>query len=150
MSQREDRASELFKQGYNCAQAVCGACCDLFGMDLPTALRFSAGYGGGIGRLRETCGAFLGATAIAGLKYGDFDPADPQGKKRVYAAVQQMAELFRQEHGTLICRELLQGQAEKGKDPAPAPRTEQYYKKRPCEEMVRSGVRVVEKVLCAE
>lgn len=148
---RVERAKALFKQGFNCSQSVFAACADLYGIeDEAFALRLSASFGGGIGRMRQTCGAACGMFMLAGLERGSATPGDAEGKKANYTLVQALAEKFKQENGSLICAELLSGvrSQEQGTrtnnftDPAPAPRTEEYYKKRPCVEMVASAVRI--------
>ena len=150
IAKRVERAKELFKQGFNCSQAVCAACADLYGMDEEMALRVAASFGGGIGRMRQTCGAACGMFILAGLENGSAIPGDAEGKKNNYALVQDLAAKFKDENGSLICAELLSGtrnqepgaRTNKWDDPTPAPRTEEYYKKRPCVEMVASAVRI--------
>ncbi len=130
------KAEELFLQGYNCAQAVIGALADRLGMSLEDALRISAGFGGGLGRLREVCGAFSGLTMALSLKYGQYGPKDDGSKTALYAKVQFAAEAFKEKFGSLTCRELL-GIAEKKSTPEPDKRTPEFYKTRPCAEFVR-------------
>lgn len=138
---RVERAKALFKQGFNCSQSVCAACADLYGMDEQMALRVAASFGGGIGRMRQTCGAACGMFVLAGLENGSATPGDAEGKKQNYTLVQDLAAKFKEENGSLICAELL-GIAPKPQQPTPAPRTEEYYKKRPCVEMVGNAVRI--------
>lgn len=138
---RVARAKELFHQGFNCSQSVFAACADIYGVDEQTALRIAASFGGGIGRMRQTCGAACGMFMLAGLENGSATPHDAQGKMQNYALVQELAADFKQENGSLICSELL-GIAPKPQNPTPAPRTEEYYQKRPCAEMVASAVRI--------
>lgn len=133
---RAEQAVAYFKSGYNCAQAVYMAYSDLFGMDSKTAATIAAPMGAGIGRMREVCGTVSGAALVAGLAIPCDDPNDLTSKTRCYALVQQVAERFRQENGSIICRELL-GIAPIKESPTPSPRTEAYYKKRPCVELVR-------------
>ena len=141
IEQRVIRAKELFYQGFNCSQAVFAACADLYDMDEVTALRVAASFGGGIGRMRQTCGAACGMFLLAGLENGSAIPGDAKGKKNNYTLVQDLAEKFKQENGSLICAELL-GVAPKPQEPTPAERTAEYYQKRPCVEMVASAVRI--------
>lgn len=136
VEERSEQAVTNFKSGYNCAQAVYMAYADLFGMDPKTAAIIAAPMGAGIGRMREVCGTVSGAALIAGLAIPCDNPADMASKTRCYALVQQVAERFRQENGSIICRELL-GIAPTKESPVPSPRTEAYYKKRPCVELVR-------------
>jgi len=146
---RAQRAMELFKQGYNCSQAVFAACADLYGItDEQLALRLSASFGGGMGRMRLVCGAASGMFMLAGLHNGSATPHDNDGKMANYAFVQQLAGEFKNTYGSLICAELL-GLAPKGScptklelDPRPEERTPQYYEKRPCSEMVAQAVRI--------
>lgn len=151
---RAQRAQELFKQGYNCSQAVFASCADLYGIgDEALALRLSASFGGGMGRMRLVCGAASGMFMLAGLHNGSATPHDNQGKMENYALVQQLAGEFKNTYGSLICAELL-GLAPKGScpaqldlDPRPAERTPEYYEKRPCSEMVGEAVRIVLRTL---
>ena len=149
IEKRAERATELFKQGYNCAQAVFASCADLYGIeDEALALRLSASFGGGMGRMRMVCGAASGMFMLAGLHNGSSTPHDNEGKMANYAFVQSLAGDFKARYGSLICAELL-GLAPKGQcdikldlDPRPAERTPEYYAKRPCSEMVAESVRI--------
>lgn len=146
---RAQRAVELFKNGYNCSQAVFASCADLYDIkDEQLALRLSASFGGGMGRMRMVCGAASGMFMLAGLQNGSATPHDSEGKTANYAFVQQLAGEFKGKYGSLICAELL-GLAPKGQcnvkldlDPHPAERTPEYYEKRPCSEMVAEAVRI--------
>ena len=142
IEERVARAKELFHQGFNCSQSVFAACADLYGIeDEALALRLSASFGGGIGRMRQTCGAACGMFILAGMVNGSAMPHDAEGKMQNYALVQDLATRFKEENGSLICAELL-GIAPKPQDPTPEARTEAYYQKRPCAEMVASAVRI--------
>lgn len=149
---RAQRAVELFKQGFNCSQAVFASCADLYGVnDVQLALRLSASFGGGMGRMRLVCGAASGMFMLAGLHNGSSTPHDNEGKMANYAFVQQLAGEFKGKYGSLICAELL-GLAPKGTTmeylpaealrPKPADRTPEYYEKRPCPEMIAEAVRI--------
>ena len=139
---RAQRATDLFKQGYNCSQAVFASCADIYGVtDESLALRLSASFGGGMGRMRMVCGAASGMFMLAGLQNGSSTPHDNEGKMANYAFVQQLAGEFKARYGSLICAELL-GLAPKPQDPKPEERTQQYYEKRPCSEMVAQAVRI--------
>lgn len=129
------KAKELFKSGYNCAQAVFLAFSDITGMDEKTAAMLSSSFGGGMGRMREVCGAVSGMFMIAGMLYGYDDPKARVEKKEHYELIQYLAEEFKKETGSIICRELLGKQGDDA-SPAPTQRTDQYYKKRPCVELV--------------
>jgi C_GCAxxG_C_C family probable redox protein len=140
-----ERAEKLFREGCNCAQAVFLAYSDLTGMDRDTAIRVSASFGGGMGRLREVCGGVSGAIMALGMICAPLDPTDQALKAEHYRRVQAVAEKFRQKHSTIICRELLGDQA--GSGHVPEARTDEYYKKRPCEQMVYDGAAALEEVL---
>ena len=127
----KEKAEALFKQGYNCSQAVLLTFSDQLGLDKETALKLSSSFGGGMGRLREVCGAVSSMFMVAGLKNGYTDPCDQTAKKEHYALIQRLAEEFKKENGSIVCRELL-GLANGPDSPNASPRTEEYYKKRPC------------------
>ena len=146
VEERVALAVELFKEGYNCSQSVVAAYADIYGFTRDQALKMSASFGGGIGRMRETCGAACGMFLLAGLETGCTDPKDNGGKGANYAIVQDMAAKFAQVNGSIICAELL-GLREKkdtgiGSPVQPQERTAEYYKKRPCVEMVRSAAQI--------
>lgn len=103
----EERAVALFKQGYNCSQSVFAAFSEELGMDQETALKISSSFGGGMGRLREVCGAVSGMFMVLGLKEGYTDPNDGSLKAQHYQKVQELAKKFEQENGSIVCRELL-------------------------------------------
>ena len=107
-----------------------------------TIATISAPFGGGMGRLREVCGAVSGMTMVAGMLYPNSQPNDTPRKKATYAAVQDLAERFRAENGHIVCRELL-GLATQKDDPTPSERTEEYYHRRPCAEYVEIAARIV-------
>lgn len=137
---RAERAKSLFMQGFNCSQSVLAACCDLYGLDEQTALRVSASFGGGIARMRHVCGAASGMFMLAGLEKGSIT-GSAEEKKANYSFVRELADDFRNVHGSIICADLM-GIAHEPQDPTPAPRTEEYYHKRPCGEIIASAVRV--------
>lgn len=139
-------AAKLFKEGYNCSQAVFGAYCDELGMDFDTALRISSSFGGGMGRLREVCGAVSAMFMVAGLKYGYTDPKDRASKQTHYELIQKLSHRFKEKNGSIICRELL-GLDVKQDSPEPDARTEDYYKKRPCIELVKCAAEIIGEVL---
>ena len=140
---RIQRAVELFKSGYNCSQSVVAAFADLYGFTEEQALRMSASFGGGIGRMRQTCGAACGMFLLAGLDTGAVDAEDRVGKSHNYEVVQQLAERFKAENGSLICAELLGlSTTAAHRNTQAEPRTDLYYKKRPCVEMVETAARI--------
>lgn len=142
----KQKAEILFKQGYNCSQAVLLAFCDELNLDKETAARLASSFGGGIGRMREVCGAVSGMCMVAGLCKGYSDPKDMEGKKRHYSLIQKMANEFKEKNSSIICRELL-GLSAGADSPSPSPRTAQYYKKRPCAELVGIAAEIAAKEL---
>ena len=136
-----ERAVDLFVEGYNCAQAVAAAFGDLTGLDEKTAAKMASCFGGGMGRMREVCGAVSGMLLVAGVLYGYNDPKATTEKRELYAQVQAMAGQFRQELGSIVCRDLLKNPPS---DPNPTPRTEQFYKDRPCARMVATAARIMD------
>lgn len=138
-----DKAKNLFLDGYNCAQAVFGAFCEDLSFDFDSAMMLSSGFGGGMGRLREVCGAVSGMFMVFNLKYGYTCPTDKEGKIQLYSHIQELAKRFENENGSIICKELL-GLAEKKSEPTPEDRTHEYYKKRPCAELVKIAADIVE------
>ncbi|GFZ38762.1 C-GCAxxG-C-C family protein [Bacteroides nordii] len=142
MEDRIQRAVEFFKSGYNCSQSVVAAFADMYGFTEEQALRMSASFGGGIGRMRETCGAACGMFLLAGLETGATDGADKEGKAANYALVQELAAEFRKRNGSLNCGELLGLKKKALLSSVPEERTEQYYAKRPCSRMVEEAARI--------
>lgn len=146
MTDHGKRAEELFRQGYNCAQSVLLAFGDMTGLDDDTAAKLASSFGGGLGRLREVCGAVSGAAMVLGLLRGYAATDDAQAKREHYQLIQEFARRFREENGSIVCRELLQGTgASAGGDPEA--RTDAYYQKRPCAELVRRAAELVEDML---
>lgn len=146
MINHSQHAMELFKQGYNCAQSVFAAFCEDLGIDFETALKLSSSFGGGMGRLREVCGAVSGMFAVAGMKYGYTDPKDYIAKAAHYKLIQDLALRFKAENRSIICRELLGlGAGSDGSDPEL--RTDEYYNKRPCAELVRCAAGIIEDLI---
>ena len=139
----EEKAKELFKEGYNCAQSVFCAYCEETNIDLHTALKLSSSFGGGMGRLREVCGAVTGMFMVAGVLYGYEDPTNQKLKADHYARIQKLANEFREQNNSIICRELL---GSEGNDTTPIPqaRTKEYYTKRPCIDLVGDAAKIIE------
>ncbi len=134
------RAAELFCSGYNCAQAVCVAFSDVTGLSPGLSAQLSCGFGGGIGRLREVCGAVSGMVTVIGQLYGYSSP-DPEKQAATYALVQKLVGQFKDRAGSILCRELLENPAT---DPTPDPRTQEYYAKRPCARMVMLAASILD------
>ena len=146
MSKQGDAAYAWFLKGYNCSQSVVAAFAPQLGLTEETALRLSAGFGAGIGRMREVCGAFCGVVTVLSMVYAD--PADPKDKSRIYALVQEAAEQYRSRNGggSIICREILKNPPS---DPAPTPRTAEFYKNRPCARMVYCAAEILDEYIAA-
>jgi C_GCAxxG_C_C family probable redox protein len=143
---RKEKAMALFESGYNCAQSVVLAFSDLTDADEKMLARLSSSFGGGMGRLREVCGAVSGAFMVLGLLYG-YDGAETGAKKAEhYMMIQHFAERFSNETGSIVCRELL-GLDKKKDSPIPDKRTAEYYKKRPCKELVGLSAEILEEMI---
>ena len=140
------KAAELFLGGYNCAQSVAVAFCDVTGLEEKTAARMISTFGGGMGRLREVCGAVSGMFFVLGLLYGYDDPGDDAGKKQLYTDAQALAAKFQDACGSIICRDLLNNPPI---DPTPSPRTAEYYKARPCAQMVLTAGTLLDEFIAA-
>jgi len=140
---RKEKAIEYFKLGYNCSQAVAMAFEDEVGVDADTLARMAVGLGGGVGRMREVCGTVTGMAMVLGLVCGD---ATPQSKNDVYPIVQEAIARFREENGSIVCRELLAGVPVTTGGTAEE-RTQEYYRKRPCAELVGMAAEIVEAII---
>lgn len=143
---RVERAKEYFLQGYNCSQAVSLAFADIVNMDEETLLKISLPFGGGFGRMRLTCGAVSGMGMIVGLLFARTEHS-VENKKEVYALVQELCTKFKVEYGSLVCGELLSGKVPVEVGGEAELRTQEYYKKRPCAEMVGFAAGLVEELL---
>lgn len=143
---REERARENFLHGMNCAQAVFLAFADLFGMDERTALKVSAPFGGGMGRMREVCGALSGCLMAAGMLFYDAEKVTVQERSALYAREQELAARFRADNGAILCRELLAGVSHDS-SPRAEERTAAYYRKRPCPEICARAAHMLEEYL---
>jgi C_GCAxxG_C_C family probable redox protein len=137
---------ELFKQGYSCSQSIVGAFCDDIEIDFETAVKLSSSFGGGMGKLREVCGAVSGMFMVVGLKYGYTDPNDTAAKTEHYKLIQSLAKQFSEHNGSIICRELL-GLDTESDNYIPEERTKEYYLKRPCIELVGDAAEIVDKFI---
>lgn len=139
--QAASTAKAHFESGCNCAQAVFLTFAQQYGLTPQTALALSSSFGGGMGRLREVCGAVSGMLMAAGLQFGGYDPTDHAAKQAHYGRVQTLAKQFEEKNGSIICRELL-GLTERRDAPTPEARTPAYYAKRPCSELVASAAEI--------
>ena len=137
-----ESARANFRRGYNCAQAVAVAFCDLTGLGEEESARLACSFGGGMGRLREVCGTYSAMLLVLGLVEGYDEPKAFEKKKELYRQVQELAATFRDENGSIICREPL-GLGAGPSDPTPEQRTDSYYRKRPCPELCASAARIL-------
>ena len=142
----KEKARQLFLEGFNCSQSVFAAFCDRFGIDEEAAKKISAGLGGGVGRQREVCGAVSAAAMVLGSVTAAVDGSDSQGKKRNYELVREFCDRFRELHGSIVCREILEGKA-KNKGAVPDERTAEYYKNRPCLKVVEDAAEILMQML---
>ena len=140
-----EKAAELFLGSGNCSQALVVAFCDVTGLEEKMAARLSSSFGGGMGRMREVCGAVSGMLMVLGLLYGYDDPGEKDCNKRAhYRTVQTLAGKFREEVGSIVCREILKNPPT---DPNPTPRTAEFYQKRPCARMVMTAARLLDEYI---
>lgn len=140
MSKYSDRAENLFESGYNCSQAVFCAFAEDLGFTESQASRVSIGLGGGVGRMREVCGAITSAAMVVGLAKPDYD------KAQVYETVREIVAEFKKSHSTVICKDLLELKTVNHSE-SPEPRTAEFYSKRPCLRIVRDAALATEKIL---
>ena len=147
-------AMNNFLKGCNCSQAIMLAFCDITGIDEKTALRLSSSFGGGMGRLREACGAFSGILMVAGILYGYDDVETPELKIAHYKRVQELAARFKEatrggnaEEGSVVCRELLGLSKGENTGGEPSKRTAEYYAKRPCKEIIGKAAEIMDKYI---
>lgn len=145
-----DIAKQNFMNGYNCSQAVLLAFCEDFGLEKETALKISEPFGGGMGRMREVCGTVTGMFMVLGLAMGNGNSKDNTTKKNVYKSVQELAAKFKEDNGSIICRELLGFQKNNKESYVPSERTNEYYKKRPCPELCKYAADILEEYLKEE
>ena len=140
-------AAELFINGCNCSQALVVAFRDVTGLDRDFSARMASSFGGGMGRMREVCGAVSGMLMVAGLLYGYADPGENDCRKKAhYKLVQDLSAAFRAETGSIVCREILKNPPS---DPNPTPRTAEYYKVRPCARMVMLAAKILDDYIAA-
>lgn len=135
-------SERLFVSGYNCSQSVVAAFADIYGFTEEQALRMSAGFGGGIGRMRLTCGAVCALALLAGLEHGAVDGDDSEAKSNCYRVTQLFADRFREEHGSIVCAELLKLKKGQPLSFVASPRTAEYYRTRPCVNQVITATRI--------
>lgn len=146
MTDHKEKAIKLFYEGCNCSQAVFAAFCDITGVEYKTALRMASPFGGGIGRMRETCGAVSGMLLAAGCLFGYDDICDPLKKKEAYILTAQMVNRFKEQMGSITCREIL-GLKSYVYSPEAQPRTPEFYATRPCPKCIALAASVLDNVI---
>lgn len=146
MTFHEEKAKELFYEGCNCSQAVFAAFSDITGFDRDTSLKMASGFGGGFARMREVCGAVSGITLAYGCLYGYNDLEDPDKKTDCYADISSMMNRFKQEMSSYICMDLM-NLKEYSYSPVAQPRTEEFYKTRPCLKCVMTAARILDEYI---
>lgn len=154
MESRRELGMKYFKEGYNCSQAVVLAHSDLLGLDKEQVVKMAQSFGGGMGRMRQVCGTVSGMFMVAGILTGSADPTDSEAKKENYDTVQRLAAAFEEKHGTIICKQLLGLETRQSSvseefkmGTTPEPRNEEYYKKRPCAELVGDACDILAELL---
>ncbi len=143
---RREMAMANFMKGYNCSQSVVLAFADMLPVNESDLLKMASSFGGGMGRLREVCGSVSGMFIVIGLLYGDDGPETGPVKAEHYKRVQELAHRFEEKHGSIVCRELL-GLNVKREAPTPEARTKEYYKKRPCPEIIGDAAEILEEYI---
>lgn len=141
---QQEKAKQLFLNGCNCSQSVFCAWADELGLDEKTAMKLTCGLGGGVGRLREICGAVSGAAMVLSMLYSGEDGHD---RAKVYGLIQEFSDRFKAETGSVVCREMLGLDENAPKSPVPESRTESYYKKRPCAELVYLAAEKLDEII---
>lgn len=144
---RGETAKQYFLSGYNCAQAVALAYADKLNMEPELIAKSVSGYGGGMGRMREVCGSISGAVFVISYLYGYSDPNAFDEKKTLYQDIQSVCKAFQKENGSIICRELLSMPNIGADIPTPEKRSEKYYKKRPCADIVKCSAQILEEFI---
>lgn len=144
---RAEEARKNFENGYNCTQAVVLAFADMIGIDKNLLLKTVSSFGGGMARLREVCGSVSGMFFVIGALYGYSNPENQEQKKQHYERIQKLAKKFRDENGSIVCRDLLGLKNMQIDNPTPEERTSEYYKKRPCALLVECAASIVEEYI---
>jgi len=144
-----EKARDLFLEGYSCSQAVFIAYCDLTGIDEKTAALIASSFGGGMGRMREVCGAVSGMFMAVGILYGYDDPSATSEKTAHYARIQELARRFKERNTSIICRDIL-GKIAVDKSFIPQERNEKYYSTRPCAKMVYDAAEILEQYIAEQ
>ena len=148
MTAKTEKAGKYFDQGFGCAQSVLASFAQDHGLDEKTALRLATGFGSGMGRLCEVCGALTGAFMVIGLQYGrdeaDGEKYGPQTEK-TYRLVAELASRFRARNGSIYCRDLIGHDLSNPEERARA--REQGLFKTICGKCVRDSVELLQEAL---
>ncbi|MDO4940989.1 MAG: C-GCAxxG-C-C family protein [Erysipelotrichaceae bacterium] len=139
-------ALQYFEEGYNCSQAVVLAFADLLDIDFKQAAKLASGFGGGMGRLREVCGAVSGMFMVVDMLYGYDSPDKGEKKKELYSRIQELGLQFEKDNGSLICREIMKLNV-KHDDPTPTQRTPDFYQTRPCPNKIFYAANLLEEYI---
>ena len=143
---RSEQAVSKFIEGYNCAQSVLFAFCDELGLDKDKALKIACGFGAGMGRKEEVCGAVSGGIMVIGAKYGRGENDDRKATEITYVKIRELMEQFSQKHGTYICRKLLNGCELTTEEGQKTFKDNDYFNK-VCKSCVRSAVEILETII---
>ena len=145
MGQYTEKSKELFLQGYNCAQAIAGGFSEAVGLNFETAIQIASSFGGGMGGMREVCGALTGAFVILGVKYGYLSPTDAGAKANHYKLISNVGEKFKEKWDSILCRDLMKKLLDE-KDAILGGKPEEYTK-RPCLIIVEDVAKILEEIL---
>lgn len=143
----KEKARNYFLEGFNCSQSVFCAFADRFGIDEETAKKIAAGLGGGVGRMREVCGAVSASAMVLGSICAATEGSDEDSKKKNYELVREFSERFTEMHSSVVCRDLLKMSVKMENTAKPDDRTAEYYKKRPCLKVVEDAAEILEEML---
>ena len=146
MKDKEERIAQAvanFREGFNCSQSIVAAFADIYGFTREQALHMSASFGGGIGRMRLTCGAACGMFMLAGLETAAMEGKDRATKSRNYAIVQELAAKFKAQNGSITCADMLGLKRDAPVSSEAEARTADYYAKRPCPKNIEGAARII-------
>ncbi|MBQ7116897.1 MAG: C_GCAxxG_C_C family protein [Clostridia bacterium] len=143
----KEKARSYFLEGFNCSQSVFCAFADRFGLDEETAKKISAGLGGGVGRMREVCGAVSASAMVLGSICAPVDGSDNESKMRNYELVREFSSRFCERHSSVVCREILKLGVKMENTAKPDDRTAEYYRKRPCLKVVEDAAEILEEMI---